>query len=171
MESIQSILSPSLAFSGPILIITLIVVFWVRSGSIFTIFERAWRLLAGRLEASDPKLKTFLQETLDIEKFSFVYGLKPETIKEMHDLITWIDVYSIGVVNAQKARKWIDIKIPEIIKTPPKSYLVTRVVALVLCSLFVIMSSIPITSQFAVLKFKKTGTWFLMDSNMAQSIT
>ena len=139
--------------------------------SIFTLLERAWRLIAGRVEVSDTKLKQFLQETRDIEKFSFIYGLKPETIKEMHELITWINGYSIGVIDAQRAKKWIDIKTTEIIKAPPKSYMAARLVAIISCALFVILSPIPLSSSFAFLKLKETNTWFLMDNNIAKSIT
>jgi len=157
-------------FSGPVLIIVLVLLFWWRAGSIHSVFERLWRLAAGKAEVTDPKLKRFVQEARDIEKFRFVYGLKVGSLMELHQLLEWMKASAISVASAQKARRWIDIRSPEVIATPPKNYFVWKVITGILLVALLVFSSEVLSLRSAILQTKATKVWFLMDNNTIKHI-
>lgn len=165
METVSSLLRspPLIAFAGPLLLGIAIVFFWWRSGSIYSLLERVWRLVAGKTEVSDETLKKFILETRDVEKFRFIYGLKVERMTELHKLLEWLNANSIGISKAQMAKRWINTKTRELIPVP-KYYLHIRALGLALCGVVLIPLEMSVTSSEALLQMKGSKTWFLADT-------
>lgn len=165
METVSSLLRspPLIAFAGPLLLGIVIMFFWWRSGSIYSLLERVWRLVAGKAEVSDEKLKKFILETRDVEKFRFMYGLKVERMAELHKLLEWLNANSIGISKAQMANRWINTKTREIIPVP-KFYSLIRALGVALCGVALIPLLITVTSSEALLQMKGSKTWFLADA-------
>jgi hypothetical protein len=164
METVSTLLrSPLLPFFGPLLLVIAIAFFWWRSGSIYSLLERVWRLVAGKAEVSDEKLKKFILETRDVEKFRFMFGLKVERMAELHKLLEWLNANSIGISKAQMAKRWINAKTRELIPVP-KYYLPIRALGLVLCVVALMLLVISVTSSDALLQMKGSKTWFLADA-------
>jgi len=138
----------------------------MRSGSIYALLERIWRLIAGKGEVSDKNLNEFMQEIRDLEKFRFMYGLKVETKDELHKLLEWLRKNSIDIGSAQRARRWIDSKSTELIRLPPKNYLRIKGVMASICILLVMVFVQVSTYQFALLQMKASKTWLLADSKV-----
>lgn len=165
METVSTLLRspPLIAYSGPLLLVIGILFFWWRSGSIYSLLERIWRLVAGKTEVSDEKLKKFILETRDVEKFRFMYGLKVERMAELHKLLEWLNVNSIGISKAQMAKRWINAKSRVLIPVP-KYYLFNRALGLALCGVVLMTLVISVTSSEALLQMKGSRTWFLADA-------
>lgn len=66
--------------------VTLLMVFWWRAGSIRSVLDRVWHLLAGRADVNDPVLKELLLNSRDLERFQFTYRLKVDSLAEVHKL-------------------------------------------------------------------------------------
>ena len=165
MNTVSTLLSspPLIALSGPLLLVIAIVFFWWCSGSIYSLLERVWRLVAGKAEVSDERLRKFILETRDVEKFRFMYGLRVERMAELHKLLEWLNANSIGISKAQMAKQWINTKSRELIPVP-KYYPLIRALGVVLCGVALIPLVISVTSSEALLQMKGSKTRFLADA-------
>lgn len=174
MEPISTLLRipllPLFTLSGPILIAILVVLFWVRAGSIFSLLERVWSFIAGKAEVSDTILREFIQETRDIERFRFMYGFRAETMTEVHKMRDWFQTNSIGVNTAQRAKRWINTESASLAPRP-KHYLMRRAIALPVCAMVAVMLISAATSQMALLQMKGSERWFLADASSAKEAT
>ncbi|SFP97747.1 DUF6216 family protein [Ralstonia sp. NFACC01] len=120
----------STAFSSPIVgpllvpcltalaVILLVITFWRRTYSLHAPWERVWRLIAGSAEVQEPRLRAFMQEMRDLEKFRLVYGLKVTNLGDLHKLIGLVRRYRLDMAMLQKAKRWIDVSKPEIVSPP-----------------------------------------------------
>ncbi|MGC5803408.1 DUF6216 family protein [Ralstonia pseudosolanacearum] len=97
-------------------------IFWRRADSLHAIWEKVWRLVAGGAEVQEPRLRAFMQEMRDLEKFRLVYGLKISNMSDMHRLIAWVRRHGLDMAILQKARRWVDISTPEIVTLPSRGY-------------------------------------------------
>ncbi|MCG1017232.1 MULTISPECIES: DUF6216 family protein [Burkholderiaceae] len=124
MESLSTFvqspaLSPlSIIFGGLIMV----GLFWWRAGSIHIVLDRLWRLVAGKADVHDPVLKALLLESRDIEKFKYTYRLKVETMAAIHRLDKWRRTHEISMSRLQKMRFWIDTTSHEMVRQPPRHY-------------------------------------------------
>lgn len=147
-----------------------IIFFWWRAGSIHSVLDRLWRLIAGQTEASDPVLKVLLQESRDIEKFQFTYRLKVETMAELHKLTDWMATKNVSMMRLQKVRRWVNVASTEIISLPPKHYAAWRL----LFSFITLLSMMPIglfsSSPDAYLRMRASAVWFKTDGITVNSL-
>ncbi|WP_423739680.1 DUF6216 family protein [Cupriavidus basilensis] len=112
MESLSAFVQSPL-FSRLSIVITglaLLVLFWWRAGSIHSILERLWLLIAGKAEVHDPELKSIFQKNRDLEKFRFFYRLKVEPLADVRKLAAWMEVHGVGMSRLQRMRRWVDIR-------------------------------------------------------------
>lgn len=154
-----------LKLSAPGLVVLLIGIFWWRAGSIHSVFDRLWRLVAGKTDVQDPKLKEFIQQNRDLEKFRFIYGIKIETRSDLHLLLAWINENSINIVRLQQIKRWIDMRSPNIVTTPPRGFFIRNGITTLISILIVITASTVISTQIAWLQMKESKIWFWTDGN------
>lgn len=170
MKTLDTLWSnPYTTFTGPIIVITLVVFIWFRVGSIISLLERIWRIITGKGEITDQKLSKFNKQMRDIEQFNFVYGLKVRSIEQMHQIIEWIGKHKLSYVDVRSAKKWIDIQSMNV-QVPLKSYITWRVVGFAFSAILLVLSSIPLGSKSALLQFKESKLWFYLDQNQAQGL-
>lgn len=162
MESISLLVQSPLflQLSGPIVVITLVGLFWWRAGSIHSVFDRLWRLVAGKAEVQDPVLKAFMQKNRDVEQFRFTFGLKVETQADLHRLLAWIEGNAFDIARLQKVRRWIDTRSEHVVAGPPKSYFIGKLLVILACAVGVFAASTALSSQSAWLQMRKSGIWF-----------
>lgn len=172
MDQISSFIGSPIfsALAGPTLVIIMIIFFWYRTGTTHSLLERLWRLAAGKVEVGDTRLGKFIKETRDLERFRFIYGLKVGNTEDLHKLLAWLKKHSIDIDLAQRGKKWIDIKTPEIILPPSNGYVVRQWMAVILYGTLAIGASSIISSQLALLQMKATGTWFLSDAQTVRPL-
>jgi hypothetical protein len=171
MEKLNYFLqSPLLSASGPLAIILMIVLFWWRVGSIYSLLERLWRLIAGGADVSDTRLKSFMRDVRDLERFRFMYGLRVESKTELHAMLDWLKENSISIADAQQVKRWINIKIEPVIIKPTSSYFF-KTGAMILLSFGVIIASQWVgSSKYAWLTMKETKISFLSDGQTVRSV-
>lgn len=100
-----------------------LLIYWRRTDSLHAVWERVWRVVAGSTEVQDPRLRSFMQEMRDLEKFRLIYGLKITNMADMQRLIRWVRRHRLDMSALQKARRWVDIANPDIISPPTNGYL------------------------------------------------
>ena len=166
MEPITSLIQSPLftKLFGPLVIVAVVGLFWWRAGSIHTVLERLWRLAAGKAEIQDPVLKEFIQETRDLEKFRFIYGLKIETKVDLHRLLAWRERNAIDIGRVQKARRWINIRTTNVINPSPDRYFYGKAVIVLVYALMSIAASEVFSSKFAFLQMRTSKSLFLTDA-------
>ncbi|UCV07962.1 DUF6216 family protein [Dechloromonas denitrificans] len=172
MDQISSFIGSPIfsALAGPLLVIMMIIFFWYRTGTTHSLLERLWRLSAGKVEVGDTHLGKFIKETRDLERFRFMYGLKVGNTEDLHKLLAWLKKHSIDIDLAQRGKKWIDIKTPEIIVLPSQGYVTRQCLAVILYGTLAIGASSLSSSQLALLQMKATGTWFLSDAKSVKPL-
>lgn len=142
----------------------LIGVFWWRAGSIHSVLDRFWRLVAGKADVHDPVLKSLLLESRDIEKFQFIYRLKVETMADIRNLAAWMEEHRVGMVRLQKMRRWLDVNSAEMVRQPPKHYVLSRFLVACLAMLALLGISQLAASHNAYLQMRTSKVWFKTDA-------
>lgn len=137
---------------------------WWRAGSIHSILDRIWRLIAGKAEVQNATLKSFLQANRDLEKFRFIYGLKVETIVDLNKLIKWMEKHSLSISALQKVRRWVDPRSPEILMKPPQSYIKAKIFTVGVVSVIFLGCNYLGTSRSTIFQMKQSKVWFKTDA-------
>ncbi|MBF5039892.1 hypothetical protein INP77_10360 [Methylophilus sp. 13] len=170
MASLSSLLNnPILVSTGPFIIIFLIACIWFRAGTIVSLLERVWRLAAGKAEISDSKLIKLNKELRDIEQFNFLYGFKIKSIGQMHQIIEWMEKHKLGFADIRSTKKWIDMRTMTI-QLPSESYIKWRIAGFIFCALLLMLTSFPLGLKSALLQFKDSKTWILLDKHKAEGL-
>ena len=143
-------------------VILLVIAFWRRAYSLHAPWERVWRVIAGGAEVQEPRLRAFMQEMRDLEKFRLVYGLNITNMADMHRFIAWVRRHRLDVALLQKARRWVDISKPGIVSRPSKRYYAWNLLVCVLSVLCLGVAAFFANSP-ALLRMKSSGVWFSSD--------
>ncbi|ANN64914.1 DUF6216 family protein [Bordetella bronchialis] len=165
MESLSAIVQNSLfphlyALLGGI---ALVAFFLWRAGSVYTLLDRLWRLLAGKAEVEDPIVKGLIRRNLDLEKFRFIYRLPAETLGDVHKLALWLDEHRIDISKLLKVRKWIDPASADIVLEPPKGYAAYPLVSCAMATLLMLVAAYVAAYPAALLHMRESKTWFITD--------
>jgi hypothetical protein len=144
--------------------------FWLRAGSIQSILERIWRLMAGKTDVCDKTLNSFIQKNRDLERFRFLYRIKVETFVDMQKLIAWVNDNNISMIRLQKMRSWIDAKDEKIVLAPPKNYSRDKKIVTSLALIVFFCASLLGSSPVAYFKMKVSGKWFETDAVTVKSL-
>lgn len=171
MESLSTLVQSPL-FSRLFIVIAslaMVAFFWWRAGSIHSVLERLWRLVAGKADAHDPALKTMLITSRDLEKFQFIYRLKVETLAEVRKLAEWMDEHGVGMSRLQKMRPWVNVRSPEIVVQPPKYFRRAKFAIAAIAFLVMIGVSQFAASPNAYLQMRASKTWFKTDATSVKA--
>jgi hypothetical protein len=161
--------SPLLQLLAPLLGgAALLAFFWWRAGSIRSVLDRVWHLLAGSTDVNDPILKEVLMNSRELERFRFTYRIRVDSLDDVHKLHAWSQKHRLDIATLSKAREWVDVTRPELIKEPPKHYVQWRVgMALSLLALVYVLGALLLPSG-ALLHMKASGTYFRMQESSFQ---
>lgn len=164
MENLSALSIDSLLkLAAPLCIFILLLFFWYRAGSTHSIMERLWRILAGNTPVSNPQLAAFMQETRELERFRFVYGVNVESLADLLRLLTWREKYRVPVVDIQLMRDWFDIRAENLFRRPHRLAVAYRLaICLIALTGFGTAGLYAMTSP-ALLKAKTSKIWFQTD--------
>jgi hypothetical protein len=140
--------------------VVLLLFFWWRAGSIRSVLDRVWHLVAGRTDVNDPILKELLVNSRDLERFQFTYRLKAESLADVHKLHAWSKRHRVDIAHLSKAREWVDLTQPELIKEPHRSYVAWRAVLAIAVFVVIYLFGALLLPSGAVLQMKASGTYF-----------
>lgn len=130
--------------------------YWLRAGSIHNLLERLWRLLVDKTEVNDARLREYMEEARDLEKFRFIYGIRVSRLARLHRFINWQKENHISIGEAQKIRHWIDIESPEVLRVPPASYFHQKRLSIGFGLLLLATALTLIAHPAALMKLKST---------------
>lgn len=146
----------------------LLAFFWWRTGSIRSVLDRVWHLLAGRTDVNDPTLKQVLVNSRDLERFRFTYRIKVDSLDDVHKLHAWSQQHRLDIAALSRAREWVDVTQPGLINEPPKFYVKRRLwLAFSLLVLVYVLGALLLSSG-ALLHMKASGTYFRMQASSLQ---
>lgn len=148
--------------------VALLVWFWWRTGSIRSVLDRVWHLLAGSTDVHDPILKEVLVNSRDLERFRFTYRIKVDSLDDVHKLHAWSQQHRLDIATLSKAREWVDMTQPGLIKEPPKFYVKWRLGLAFSLAVFVYLLGALLLSSGALLHMKASGTYFRMQESSLQ---
>lgn len=148
--------------------VVLLAFFWWRAGSIRSVLDRVWHLLAGSTDVNDPVLKDVLFNSRDLERFQFTYRLKVESLDDVHKLHAWSKQHRLDIAVLSKARDWVDVTRPDLIKEPPVAYIRWRIwMAGALLVVVYLLGALLLPSG-ALLHMKVSGSYFRMQESSLQ---
>lgn len=130
--------------------------YWLRAGSIHNLLERLWRLLVDKAEVNDARLREYMEEARDLEKFRFIYGIRVSSLARLHRFINWQKENHLGIGEAQKIRHWIDIESPEVLRAPPPGYFHQKRLSMGFGLLLLATALALLAHPAAVMKLKST---------------
>lgn len=146
----------------------LLALFWWRTGSIRSVLDRVWHLLAGSTDVNDPILKQVLVNSRDLERFRFTYRIKVDSLDDVHKLHAWIQQHRVDIAALSRAREWVDVKRPELIKEPPKAYFKWKLWPAFVFLVMVYALGLFLLPSGALLHAKDSGTYFRMQEFSVQ---
>ena len=147
----------------PVCALIMILLFWWRAGSIHSVFDRIWRLTAGKTDAEDPTLKAFFQRNRELEKFRFVYRLNAQSIDQIKRLDRWLQENSVDISRLQSIRRWVDLGKDDLLSKPPTGYIWAKGITFLSAMLLFWGISILNPSHNAYLQMRESGIWFRTD--------
>lgn len=150
----------------PLSVAAVLAFFWWRAGTTHSIMERLWRIVAGNSPISNQRLATFMEETRELERFRFVYGVSIESSAELNKFLAWRERHRIPIRKIQLIRSWFDAKAEDFIVQPTLSAIVLR---FIICFSFVVATFISLfiaVSDKALLKTNTSKIWFMTDGSI-----
>lgn len=142
--------------------------FWWRTGSIRSVLDRVWHLLAGSTDVTDPILKEVLVNSRDLERFRFTYQIKVDSLDDVHKLHAWSQQHRLDIAVLSKAREWVDVKRPDLIKEPPQAYFKRKLWPAFVFLVVVYVLGLFLLPSGALLHAKESGTYFRMQESSVQ---
>lgn len=148
--------------------VALLAWFWWRTGSIRSVLDRVWHLLAGSTDVNDPILKEVLVNSRDLERFRFTYRIKVDSLDDVHKLHAWSQQHRVDIAALSRAREWVDVTQPELIKEPPGAFIRRR--GWLAVALFVAVYTLGalLLPSGALLRMKASDTHFRMQESSLQ---
>lgn len=171
MQSLSTVVqSPLFSWLAAVLGgLVLFIFFWWRAGSFFSLLNRLWRLIAGKADLHDPILNSLLQESLDLEKFQLIFGVRAETTADLHQFAEWKKANRVAMTSIHKARRWIDVTSTEMVRQPPKNYVRRRLAVACLATLCMFGIGQLAASRNAYLQMRVSKVWFKTDAEMVMA--
>lgn len=148
--------------------VALLAWFWWRTGSIRSVLDRVWHLLAGSTDVNDPILKEVLVNSRDLERFRFTYRIKVDSLDDVHKLHAWSQQHRVDIATLAKAREWVDVTRSDLIKDPPSAYIRRRLWLTGLLLVVVYGLGALLLPSGALLQMKASGTYFRLQESSLQ---
>lgn len=139
--------------------------FWWRTGSIRSVLDRVWHLLAGSTEVNDPILKEVLVNSRDLERFRFTYRMKVDSLDDVHKLHAWSQQHRVDIAALARAREWVDVTRADLIKDPPSAYIRWRLRLAGLLLVVVYGLGALLLPSGALLHMKGSGIYFRLQES------
>lgn len=139
-------------------------------GARYVFLDRLWAASRGK-DFHDDVFRKYHQGQLDVERFTFVYGIKSlETKAQVYDAISWSEDVGVALKSIAKAGRWVKWK-ERYVKRPNKSGTVICVFLYIAISL---CSAVPLSGVLAnnaLMRFHESGTWVWVNSEQVRPVS
>lgn len=168
-----SIISSAFGVLAPALFVLLFIWVWWRTESRHVLFYRLWQLVHGSKEISDPEVKAFIDEQTSLMSFRFVTGVRVKSLEHAQALIQWTRRNDIDMGSISLCGEYFDPDRRQMLvkKLPSKPMQGAKLVFAGAAVIAAYMSMLGICNDYAVLKFKDSGRWFLASTEQARALS
>jgi Family of unknown function (DUF6216) len=159
-----SSLSGAVAIAAPLCMVALFVWVIFRTESRHTLRFRLWQLIQGNREISDPAIRNYVDEQNSLMSFRFIAGVPVRDLEHAHQLIEWTKLRNVEMYALRMAGEYFDSE-HRVIDAKKLPHKFSQGIKLFLASLaipVVLLCSVLIYSDSAVMSIKATGRWMLM---------
>lgn len=146
-----------------LLVLGLAAFFWRRTGTTQSILEFFWRIVCGNSPIKDPRLAAFVDEARELERFRFIFGIKLESITELHRFLDWREAHRVPIGHVQRIRKLFDASLPHFIVEPQPTSILRLFTYMLFCLASIVAIQILVAGDLAYLKTQKSQIWFTSD--------
>lgn len=149
-----------------------ILVIWYtsRARTVFALMERVWRVVAGKAEIENAHLKKLCRESIELEKFRFVYGINIKTHRDLDKFMRWYESINIDMPSIQRAARWVEPSSHDIIRMPSTFYRAFVPTAFILISLIMAAAMSLTSSRYALFSGNQSGAWFTTDGHRISNL-
>lgn len=166
-----SSLSSLVAVLATLLPVAAILFIWIRTRSLHFPLNRLWQLILGTQEIQDPKIKKLVADQNDLMRFRLAFGINVGSMRKCHQLHDWAKAHDVEMQEIGACGPLFDLQQIGLKEKLPSSAARRFLVFLSLAVLGIaIVLMFLMESERALVKFKDTGRWFLLDANSAQTL-
>ncbi|EXU76025.1 DUF6216 family protein [Erwinia mallotivora] len=149
------------------IILSMVYVFYSRSGSTYSLYYRLWSLLVGEKNFHDVHLESYMQERKDLDKFNAIFNTDIKKKNDLDDFYKWLVRYDIDIKKISESKGNFDFHNMKMRK-PHWMLIIMAAIFSVLMFIFgVAIAAISITDK-AILQFHDGEPWVLINHNMAK---
>lgn len=169
MESLSTLPLDLLQWAAPLGGVGLLVsVFWYRAHTMHSIMERLWRVVAGDTPVSDPRLAEFMDETRELERFRFIYGVSIDSRAQLHRFLAWREQQRLPMLHIQWMREWFDTQAEHFVRQPHRLTLAWKAAVCLFWLAAMLLALSICVAPPAVMKMKASGVWVTTDGSVVK---
>ncbi|MHC8320333.1 DUF6216 family protein [Pseudomonas sp. GB2N2] len=159
-----------LKYCLPLLLVLALTAYgYVRAASGFFLIERIWRLIGGSKEFSSEFLNEQWSAVKDLESFRFKTGIRLDSYRQMLELLARINRHDVNVAQLIHGRKYFDAERLVMRDPDGKLWKSRHGIGLLLTLIFMIVCTVPMMPDYAVLTMKTSGITFMVREDVARS--
>jgi len=152
-----------------LIIITIWLYFYKKSGSSYSMTDKLWSIFVGQKDFYNKKLDMFHKERHDVDKFNSVYNLNAANVAELEKFTEWVKENGHDIRKISGIKGWFSIANLNVSK-PARSMtflLLLTFFCLVLSGLFVSLCGL---TPNAIVKLSKQDPWFIINHQRAKPL-
>ncbi|MDP3228054.1 MAG: DUF6216 family protein [Acidovorax sp.] len=152
------------AFIPLVLLVGFAVVVW-RTVSLHSLLRRAWLLVHGNHEISDPAIRAYVDEQTNLMSFRMFSGVQASSLAEAHQLIQWAQLNRVDLRKVAACGDYFDTGLRQVRKhqLPSRPYLLAHATATMLfligallCVWLMLIPQVPFTIKATQRSFTAT---------------
>lgn len=159
-----------LKYCLPLLLVLALTAYgYVRAASGFFLIERIWRLIGGSKDFSSDFLNQQWSAVKDLESFRFKTGIRLDSYQHMLELLARINRHDVNVAQLIHGRKYFDAERLVMRDPDGKLWKSRHGIGVLLTFVFMILCTVPMMPDYAVLTMKTSGVTFMVREDAARS--
>lgn len=159
-----------LKYSLPLLLVLLLTWYgYLRAASGFFLIERIWRLIGGGKEFSSEFLNQQWSAVKDLESFRFKTGIRLDNYARMLELLERIKRDDVNIAQLIRGRKYFDADLLVMRNPDLNRWKGRHGIGVVMAMLFMVLCTVAMIPDFAVLTMKKSNVTFMVREDSAKS--
>ncbi|MEI2265046.1 DUF6216 family protein [Erwinia sp. CGal63] len=166
VEKFDSLFKFSLAL---LIILTIWLYFYKKSGSLYSISDKLWSLFVGKKDFYHKRLDAFHKEQHDVDKFNAIYNVKAITTQEIEAFTRWIKEQKHDVRKISGLKGWFTVSTLTVRKPGITSTVLVAIffISLILSGLFVSLCGL---TPNAIVRLDKQDPWFVINHQRAKPL-
>lgn len=143
--------------------------FYTRSGSAYSILDRLWTIFLGHKKFNNPTIESMLQERKDIDKFNALFNVDAIDTQQIIAFNKWIKKYNYDTRKISRIKGWFKIESLKIKKANHiESILILGIsISLLLFSIIIIFIG---SMSMALIKIETSEPWIWVDHTEVRTL-